>query len=292
MLRPMCWRDAVVIKFYRPGRWNDAQILEEHAFAAELRRQKCRSLRPGAWTAVPCTGTRFPVRRIPVLAWFRPGAGRTGAPGAAGPCAGTHACDGRARPIRDTGAVTDWAYGARARARSGARTCCRSHWTIEYEEVSGNLVQRVRVAGRRAGSAHLRLHGDCHLGNVLWNEQGPVFVDLDDCLAGPAVQDLWMLCSGSAAQQQREWRNCSRATSSLRNSIFGELALVEPLRAVRMLNHAAWLAARWADPAFPRAFPWFGGAAILGAAHRRAAGTARGGGRSATASNRTGLKGR
>lgn len=104
-----------------------------------------------------------------------------------------------------------------------------------------------------------RLHGDCHLGNILWNAQGPVFVDLDDCLTGPAIQDLWMLCAGPTAQREKEWSELLRGYSQFASLDPGELALVEPLRAIRMLNHAAWIAGRWRDPAFPLAFPWFAG---------------------------------
>ena len=101
----------------------------------------------------------------------------------------------------------------------------------------------------------LRMHGDCHLGNILWNTHGPVFVDFDDCLSGPAIQDLWMLCSGSEAQQQREWTQLLEGYEQFCEFDYSELQLVEPLRAMRMLNHAAWLAARWTDPAFPGPFP-------------------------------------
>ncbi len=96
-------------------------------------------------------------------------------------------------------------------------------------------------------------------GNLLWDEHGPVFVDLDDCLAGPAIQDLWMLLSGPAAEQQRQWRELTEGYEQFGMLDFGELRLIEPLRALRMLHHAAWLATCWSDPAFPRHSPWFGG---------------------------------
>jgi Ser/Thr protein kinase RdoA (MazF antagonist) len=105
----------------------------------------------------------------------------------------------------------------------------------------------------------LRLHGDCHLGNLLWVEgQGPHFVDLDDCLTGPAVQDLWMLLSGGAAEQATQLRELLQGYNQFADFDYGELALIETLRTLRQMSYAAWLARRWADPAFPRAFPWFG----------------------------------
>ncbi len=106
--------------------------------------------------------------------------------------------------------------------------------------------------------ASIRLHGDCHIGNILWNDQGPRIVDLDDCLMGPAIQDLWMLTSGNTKEERY---------TQLNNMLFGyeefyefnyrEVHLIEALRALRMLHYSAWLAKRWEDPAFPLHFPWF-----------------------------------
>jgi Ser/Thr protein kinase RdoA (MazF antagonist) len=107
-----------------------------------------------------------------------------------------------------------------------------------------------------AGTREIRLHGDCHLGNLLWNEHGPVFVDLDDCATGVRVQDLWMMLAGSPAEQQREWGELLAGYGQFADFDFSELLLIEPLRSLRMLHHAAWVAHRWSDPAFPRAFPW------------------------------------
>ena len=103
-----------------------------------------------------------------------------------------------------------------------------------------------------------RLHGDCHAGNVLWTDAGPHFVDLDDCMTGPAVQDLWMLLSGSAEEMSRQLGEVLEGYFQFADFDPRELLLIEPLRTLRMMNYAAWLARRWDDPAFPRAFPWFG----------------------------------
>jgi Ser/Thr protein kinase RdoA (MazF antagonist) len=104
----------------------------------------------------------------------------------------------------------------------------------------------------------LRLHGDCHPGNVLWTEAGPHFVDLDDCQTGPAIQDLWMLLSGDEQERAGQLRDLLDGYRDFQDLDYGELALIEPLRTLRMMHYAAWLARRWDDPAFPRAFPWFG----------------------------------
>ena len=128
-----------------------------------------------------------------------------------------------------------------------------------YEEVSGELLEAVEAVFASAGEVPaIRIHGDCHLGNLLWNERGPVFVDLDDCMMGPRVQDLWMLLSGPAPDQQRQWGEILEGYQQFANFDHREVLLVEALRSLRMLHHAAWVAQRWQDPAFPRAFPWFG----------------------------------
>ena len=103
----------------------------------------------------------------------------------------------------------------------------------------------------------LRLHGDCRSGNVLWTDAGPHFVDFDDARSGPAVQDLWMLLSGERAAMESQLRILVDAYESFRDFDRRELALIEPLRTLRLLHYSAWIARRWNDPAFPAAFPWF-----------------------------------
>jgi Ser/Thr protein kinase RdoA (MazF antagonist) len=128
-----------------------------------------------------------------------------------------------------------------------------------YEQVSAELLARIGEAFDAAGDfRQIRLHGDCHLGNLLWNEQGPVFVDLDDCATGPRVQDLWMMLSGSPDEQQHQWAQLLEGYRQFSDFDYSEVRLIEPLRSLRMLHHAAWVAHRWSDPAFPRAFPWIG----------------------------------
>ncbi|HEY1492803.1 MAG TPA: serine/threonine protein kinase, partial [Steroidobacteraceae bacterium] len=128
-----------------------------------------------------------------------------------------------------------------------------------YEKISEELLARIGEAFDAAGEVRqIRLHGDCHLGNLLWNEQGPVFVDLDDCATGARVQDLWMMLSGSPDEQQHQWAQLLEGYLQFADFDFREVRLIEPLRSLRMLHHAAWVAHRWLDPAFPRAFPWIG----------------------------------
>ena len=103
----------------------------------------------------------------------------------------------------------------------------------------------------------LRLHGDCHPGNVLWTDAGPHFVDLDDCMTGPAVQDLWMLLSGRPEEMSAQLRDLLDGYEHFSDFDYHEVSLIEPLRTLRIMHYAGWLARRWDDPAFPRAFPWF-----------------------------------
>jgi Ser/Thr protein kinase RdoA (MazF antagonist) len=118
-----------------------------------------------------------------------------------------------------------------------------------------------RAFSQYAAVPRLRLHGDFHRGNIMWRDEGPHVVDLDDACNGPAVQDLWMLLSGDAASMREQLANLLVGYRVFRSFDDGELALIEPLRTLRMIHHSAWIAERWTDPAFPLAFPWFGSAA-------------------------------
>ena len=147
--------------------------------------------------------------------------------------------------------------GARARTTVLASGLLPETTRERYARASVELVAQIEAADIGAWS-QIRVHGDCHLGNILWQSQGPVFVDLDDCMNGPAIQDLWMFLSGNPDEQQRQWSELLAGYERFARIEHGQTRLIEVLRAVRMLNHAAWVAERWVDPAFPRAFPWFG----------------------------------
>ena len=128
-----------------------------------------------------------------------------------------------------------------------------------YASVANHALQRVRARYADAGAVQeIRLHADCHAGNILWTGDGPHFVDLDDCRMGPAIQDLWMLLSGDRAAMTRQLNVAIEGYRMFREFDPRELWLIEPLRTLRMIHHSAWLAERWHDPAFPVAFPWFG----------------------------------
>jgi Ser/Thr protein kinase RdoA (MazF antagonist) len=252
--------DLVVAKFYRDRRWSDAQIREEHAFAQELAAAELPVAAPLQWNGD--TLHRHARFRFALFPCWRGSAPELDGPGhreLLGRTLGRlHAVGGVGR-FAQRPSIAAWQCGATARRQlldSG-----RVPTSIEgkYAEASAALVESVRLHWESAGPVRqLRLHGDCHLGNVLWNAHGPVFVDLDDCLTGPAVQDLWMLCAGTPGQREQEWSQLLAGYRQFAEFDSAGLFLVESLRAMRMLNHAAWIGARWGDPAFPRAFPWFG----------------------------------
>lgn len=250
----------LVAKFYRPGRWSDAAILEEHAFTRELAEQEIPVVAPLAdahartlwqhagyrFALFPRQGGRAPdLERAETLEWLGRFIGRIHAVGAAGKFA--H------RPRIDIETL----------GRAPREFILRSDFLApelapRYREVTELLLAAVTRAFERAGDfLNIRLHGDCHPGNVLWTDHGPHFVDLDDCATGPAIQDLWMLLSGTRAEMEQQLGHVLEGYRQFATFNPAELWLVEALRALRMLHYAAWIARRWSDPAFPRAFPWF-----------------------------------
>jgi Ser/Thr protein kinase RdoA (MazF antagonist) len=252
---------ALVLKFYRPGRWTDAQIGEEHTFTAELAAAEMAVAAP--LNVDGRTLFRFEDFRFAVFPWLRGRAPELDAPEA-------RAMLGRALArLHRIGAVQSFRtrlkfsverLGFQAREQVIDSGLLPANMEESYLRATDTLLERVERVFEEVGpTRQIRLHGDCHLGNLLWDEHGPVFVDLDDCMTGPAIQDMWMLLSGPAAEQQSQWRDLIEGYEQFGVLDYGEMRLIEPLRSLRMLHHAAWLATRWSDPAFPRAFPWFGG---------------------------------
>ena len=133
-----------------------------------------------------------------------------------------------------------------------------SHLEAAYESLAEDVLSLVEQRFDEAQPLRtLRLHGDCHPGNVLWTDKGPHFVDLDDCMTGPAVQDLWMLLSGRTEEMRVQLDDIVEGYQEFADFDHHETSLIEPLRTLRIMHYAGWLARRWDDPAFPRAFPWF-----------------------------------
>jgi Ser/Thr protein kinase RdoA (MazF antagonist) len=250
----------LVLKFYRPGRWSDAQIGEEHSFTAELAAAELPVAAPLSMGGE--TLFTFRAFRFAAFAFLRGRAPELDAPLARAllgrSLARLHQVGAR-RPFRFRPRIGVERLGWQARSQVLASELLPEAMRERYSAVSGMLLERVNTAFAAARGVHeIRLHGDCHLGNLLWNEHGPVFVDLDDCASGPRIQDLWMMLSGSPPEQQRQWNELLEGYRQFADFDYLEITLVEPLRALRMLHHAAWVVHRWGDPAFPRAFPWVG----------------------------------
>jgi Ser/Thr protein kinase RdoA (MazF antagonist) len=254
----------LVAKFYRPERWSDGQILEEHAFVRELAEREIPVVAPlvinGA-TLHAAAGFRFAVfarrgGRPPeledpkVLEWIGRFVGRIHAVGAA-------------RPFRERPALDIDSHGTEPRAWLLASGLVPADLREAWNAATALALEGARRSYERAGSVRtIRLHGDCHGGNVLWTEEGnmrgPHFVDFDDSRAGPAVQDLWMLISGDRAAMTRQLADVLKGYEDFCELDRRELTLVEALRTLRLIHYSAWIARRWDDPAFPAAFPWFG----------------------------------
>jgi Ser/Thr protein kinase RdoA (MazF antagonist) len=133
-----------------------------------------------------------------------------------------------------------------------------AHLTQSYRSIAADVLAAVERNFAEVGPYRvLRIHGDCHPGNVLWTDGGPHFVDLDDCMNGPAVQDLWLFLSGSRDEMGAQLAGILEGYEQFADLDYGELRLIEALRTLRMIHYTAWIARRWEDPAFPRAFPWF-----------------------------------
>jgi Ser/Thr protein kinase RdoA (MazF antagonist) len=251
---------ALVLKFYRPGRWSDEQIEEEHQFTSQLAEAELPVASPLLIEGQ--TLLRFEGFRFAAFPWMRGRAPELDAPEARqilGRSLGRLHQLGAVRPFRVRPKIGIQRLGVDARHQVLMGELLPERLIDRYAQVSDLLLERVRSVFEEVGPVgQLRIHGDMHLGNLLWNEQGPVFVDLDDCAMGPRVQDLWMVISGNPAEQQRQWAELSEGYQQFASFDFRELRLIEPLRSLRMLHHAAWVSHRWADPAFPRAFPWFG----------------------------------
>jgi Ser/Thr protein kinase RdoA (MazF antagonist) len=249
----------VVAKFYRPGRWSDEAILEEHAFVSELVQRELpvvaslalagRTLHKSEgmrFAVYPKRGGRAPELEAPAtLEWM----GRF--------LARIHAVGGM-KPFRARPALSIESFGQQPRDFLLAHGFIPPDLLAAWRSVVEQALEGVRRCYERAGAVRsIRLHGDCHAGNVLWTDEGPHFVDFDDARMGPAVQDLWMLLSGERADMARQLSDILTGYEDFCEFDPRELHLVEALRTLRLIHYSAWLARRWDDPAFPAAFPWF-----------------------------------
>lgn len=249
----------IIAKFYRAGRWSDEQILEEHQFSFELKSEELSVVAPMKvegnsllfddhlrFAVFPRQGGRAPpVDDLGCLETL----GRH--------IAMIHSV-GRRQPFEHRPAMSLDAFGYRAAA-----------WVLEgdlipdsardgYSAVTDQILSQLERYRSALEHQALRVHGDCHMGNVLWRDSQPHFVDFDDARMGPAIQDLWMLLSGPVEDQVSQWQAIMRGYQSLRDFDSSEIQLIEPLRTLRLIHHAAWVSQRWQEPAFQRAFSFIG----------------------------------
>ena len=255
---------SVVTKFYRPARWRDDQILEEHQFAAELMAEEVPLVGPSvlhgktlhhahdfSFSVSPRRGGRMPeLDDAEVLEWI----GRF--------IARIHNV-GAKHPFVSRPELNVQTFGADSRDWLIAQRIIPMDQQTEWLTVCNEAITMAQQLLTAHATPHIRLHGDCHPGNILWtptdlDQGGPHFVDLDDARMGPAIQDLWMLLSGDRAQRTHQLSILLDGYEQMRSLHRGELALIEPLRTLRLIHYSAWLARRKHDPAFTQHFSWFG----------------------------------
>ena len=248
----------VIAKFYRPQRWSDAAILEEHAFSDELVQQDIPIVAPLAienktlfefngfrFAVFPRQGGRTPELEIPeTLKQLGRVLGRIHSIGAA-------------RPFTDRPKITVQNFGYDSLQFLLDNDFISAEVRPNYQQAAEQVLDLISNRYEAILPRNIRLHGDCHPGNLLWRDDAPHFVDLDDCRMGPAIQDLWMLLSGTADEMSIQFRDILEGYETFFEFDPTELSLIESLRTLRILHYSAWLARRWDDPAFPQHFPWF-----------------------------------
>ena len=251
--------DPVILKFYRAERWTDAQILEEHAFAQELVDHEVSVVAPesiSGETLHHVLGQRFSVFKR-----------RGGYPPELDNLDHLYRLGQTLGRIHRVGGATSFLH---RRALSPTRMATESRLFVETDFVPVELQSAYRTLAHDCDQAATdilsamtindlqRVHGDCHVGNILWRDDTPHFVDLDDCISGPVVQDIWMFLNGDRNQRELQLAEFVEGYEEFNDFDVRQLSWIEALRTLRIMHHAAWLARRWSDPAFPKAFPWFG----------------------------------
>jgi Ser/Thr protein kinase RdoA (MazF antagonist) len=253
-------KPSIIVKFYRPERWTNEQILEEHSYTQELVDLEIPVVPPIDFTDGG-TLQQFNNFRFSVFEQF------LGRPPELDNLDNLLVMGRFVGRIHAVGALHEFKYRIELTAE---RFSVQSRQFLlendflsrdmrpAYETLSQDLVDKIQQRFADHGEVQkLRIHGDCHPGNVLWKDETPNFVDFDDTMTGPAIQDLWMMLSGDRNQRQAQLLELAEGYNEFHNFRASELELVEAMRTMRLMNYAAWLARRWEDPAFPKSFPWF-----------------------------------
>ena len=261
----------VIAKFYRPGRWSDLAIEEEHAFVREVQEADVPCVAPirrGGTSLFRHAGFRYAV--FPRQAGRPPNVEDTRVLRVLGHALGRLHAVGASRPFAHRARLSVASHGREAIEFLAASGFVDADLAQAYEAVAWQIIRRIEPV--LADAAAIRIHGDCHLGNLLMRDDAdtplgarPNFVDFDDTMTGPPMQDLWMLLAGDRAERARQLKDLVSAYEAFHDFDTRSVLLIEPLRALRMLHHAAWIGRRWSDPAFPAAFPGFGEAAYWSA---------------------------
>ncbi|MDG2091441.1 MAG: serine/threonine protein kinase [Gammaproteobacteria bacterium] len=250
----------IIVKFYRPQRWTTAQILEEHDFSLELAELEIPLVPPvkneQGLTLLEFGGFRFAI-------FERKG----GHPPEFDNLDNLLVMGRFLGRMHQVGAIQDFkmrkTLSIELFAEKSASFLLEHDFlppdlSAAYESLAKDLIERMHVIKKESAQPKLiRIHGDCHGGNVLWRDDTPHFVDLDDCMMGPAIQDLWMLLSGSRDQRLLQLSEIVEGYNEFYDFNPSELPLIETYRTLRLMHYSAWLARRWDDPAFPKSFPWF-----------------------------------
>lgn len=250
----------IIVKFYRPQRWSNEAILEEHAFCFELQdreipvvaplilnKQSLHFIEDHRYAVFPAKGGRAPELEqedtLKILGHF---IGRI------------HAV-GSIRKFKHRQTVDIKSYGYESTQFILENNLLPPYLLPSYEAITSEIFKACDTCYQYCeGLKYIRIHADLHCGNILVDQELPHIVDLDDCRMGPAIQDIWMLLSGDTEQQPKQLKIFLDAYNEFYEFDTRELHLIEALRSLRMIHYSAWLARRWSDPAFPKHFPWFG----------------------------------
>lgn len=249
----------LIAKFYRPGRWSDEQILEEHGFTHELADLEIPVVPP----MVNADGSSlfhfegFRVALYPRQGGHAPELDQLDNLVVLGRFLGRIHAAGAQRSFAYRPTVDIQSYGIDSYEYLREQQFLPAELEKAYCSLCEDLIQAVERNFARISYTPIRLHGDCHPGNILWRDERPHFVDFDDARSGPAIQDLWMLLSGDRDQQSLQMQKILEGYEQFCDFNTAELSLIESLRTLRIMHYAAWLARRWGDPAFPMNFPWF-----------------------------------
>jgi Ser/Thr protein kinase RdoA (MazF antagonist) len=250
--------EPVIAKFYRPQRWSDEQIREEHTFTLELAESEVPVIPPivhEGETLFQFEGFRFSL--APRRGGHAPELGDLDTLYTLGQHLGRIHAIGAARPFEHRDAINIDEYGHKSREFLLQNASVSANLEASYAAISEQVLEKLGAIFQQQQYKTIRLHGDCHPGNILTRPDSLYIVDLDDCRSGPAIQDLWMLISGEREQQTRQMIELLEGYNEFYEFHPRELKLIEALRTLRLMHYAAWLARRWSDPAFPLAFPWF-----------------------------------